>query len=188
MSRLPTFALAICVFLPVVPCRAASPDDDVKILERHGLTTDGLGFTYSVFLKNLELTDDAWTEVVEAMVRIKTMRHISIENTPLAPVFTRELPKLQKLLSLALTEIDLDASTIRAASRIRDLDCVTISQCRLTGDVVGELGKCEQLRTIFFVKCDDLKGDVFGPLVPLKRLTWLVVNYCPGVTDEGLRH
>jgi hypothetical protein len=186
MFRVIGCALMLCVMGPDFPCDAATPEDDVKLLERHGLDTDGLGLKKSVFFNELVLSEDQFTQVVEAMVRLKTIQEIRFNKTPLFPVFTRELPKLGDVVGLSFSGVDLDATTVRAASQLKRLRGISITNCRLTGDIVSELSRCNNLGSIFLVGCGELEGDVFSPFVPLKNLYFLVIRDSPKVSDEGL--
>jgi hypothetical protein len=181
-----TCVIALSACMPDFLCEAAEPDRDVEVLKRLGVTTDGMGFTRSVFLDELTLSEEQFAEVMDAIVRIKTIRHIYFCKTPLAADLVRVLPKLKQVNSLSFRNVDLDAGIVHAASRLKDLESVAVFNCQITGDLVSALGKCKNLRTIMIVGSDAIEGDVFSPFVPLKNLTYLILDGCPKVTGEGL--
>lgn len=172
--------------------RCVASEDDEKLLERYSITTDGRGYAHTVFFEELKLSDQDFEQIMQAMVRLKTIKEIRFFKTPVNHRFAQELPKLQAATNLTFEGVDVGATIIRAATKLDKLESLCFfNGCRFTGDVVPEIGRCKALKFIAFVRCGELKGDLFTSFANLKHLQYLTIVSVPEVTDTGissLRH
>lgn len=125
------------------------------------VTDSGLGHLIAMKeLKILILDDTKLTDQgLKAVARIKSLRTLQLGGTAVSDAGLKELAALPKLQELYLFETAITGAGLSALNQV---ELLFLEHSKVSDKGLVEIGK-------------------------LKQLTWLSVQHCPDVTDEGIK-
>lgn len=139
-------------------------------------------------LTNLELIDFFQVEIPEELFdilsRMKSLKAISFaKSTPITKEGLSRLATLPNLEYLDLTDTNVDNSFLPALAKFERMEELLLDGLGLTDENLECLAEMSQLRSLHICK-SKITDRGIGKIRKIKKLNTLLIDACPGVSDE----
>jgi len=118
-----------------------------------------------------QATDDA----LEALARLKSLRHLNLTSTPITPAGYDTLATMSGLRGLALSNTALDDAGLKSLLKLTGLQRLVLSRTRLSAAGVRQLAGFRELKSLSLYGVP-LDGEAMDAIAGLKSLETFLSN------------